>query len=490
MARSSGGGEPARRSSPPQRATACPGVAAPRTPPRAAPAGSLGVGRLKSVLKTAGGGGSGGTRPIGVEGAIVDLQRTGGNRLVQRLVSWSCQPGWAGGLPVVRVDRGRRVLQRQPGAKVGDPVADQARLDLPTFQAGVYSLKNHKVGINGQFDVTYRPLAKVLDLAVRVKFDFQGKGWNVISRATSMFKFVSQAQSVWSAKHQLGNVRPPADVWGKALNPVTVRVRVVPVAANQHFIVRFHKKAGGAQVHQGVTDLFKGNLDPSQVLFNPVTAQGELARVKRINPSPVLFDHDSAAIPAGFVPKLGFLTDYLKRINNPPFTLDVKGFASSVGPEDYNKKLAERRAKAVEDHLRNAGLTNHTVSHTGIGEVPGGEGAPFRKADIGVSIPAGWQNTFSTAPHEFGHMLGLGDEYQGTAGTVASHHGLVAKHFGQAYADQTVKRGDVASGGIMHFGEEVRIHHYVTFWDALAQATAKAAVPVPPFSHADWKLLE
>jgi outer membrane protein OmpA-like peptidoglycan-associated protein len=442
---------------------------------------------LKSALKAASNGG----RAVRVAPAMAALQGRGGNQLVQRLVSWSRPPSrhWAGDLEVVRVDRSPRNVQRQAPA-VGDPVVDQAKLDLPKFQAGVYARKNHTVGLNGKFDVTYRPLAKKLDIAVRVKFDFKGAGWNVISRVTSMVKFMTQAQSAWTAKHQLGNVRPPADVWGKALNPVTVNVRVVPVTTNQHFIVRFHKKAGGAQVAGGVTDLFKGDLDPNQKLFNPVTAQGELARVKRINPSPVLFDHDSAAIPPAFVPKLNFLTDYLKRINNPPFNLDVKGFASSVGPEEYNKKLAEKRAKAVEDHLTGAGLTNHTISHNGIGEVAGGHGAPFRKADIHVSIPAGWQNTFSTVPHEFGHMLGLGDEYQGAAGTVATHHGLVAKHFGKQYADQTVKRGDVASAGIMHFGEEVRIHHYVTFWDALAQATAAAAVPVPPFTHADWKLLE
>ena len=270
---------------------------------------------------------------------------------------------------------------------------------------------------------------------------------------------------------------------------MTVNVRVRPVTKNQHFIVRFHKKVDTAQVFKGVADLYKGDLDQHQELFNPETAAGELARVKRIDPSPILFDHDSAVLKADFVAKLDFLATYLKRINNPPFVLDVKGFASSVGPTDYNKKLAEKRAKAVEAHLQGAGLTNHTVSNTAIGEVPGGDGAPFRKAVIHTSIPAGWKNTFSTVPHEFGHMLGLGDEYGGKKGQVATHHALVAKHFGQAYADQTVKRNDVASAGIMHFGEEVRIHHYVTFWDALAQATAKAAVPVPPFSHNDWKLI-
>lgn len=480
MGRTTGAGDRVRRRTDP--------AAPSRRPTSTTPHG---VGTLKSALKAASAGG----RAVRVAPAMATLQGAGGNQLVQRLVSWSrpSPAGWAGDLPVVRVAPAGRVVQRQapPAAPPAvDPLAKQAKKDLATFEAGVYTRKNHTAGLNGKFDVTYRPKAKRLDIAVRVKFDYQGAGWTFVDRIVSAFKFISQAQSAWSAKYQLGVVRPPADVWAKALNPVSVKVQVLPVSTNQHFLVRFHKAAGGAQVAGGVTDLFQGDLDPSQQLFNPETAKGELRRVRRINPSPVLFGHDSALIPPAYVPKLNFLTDHLKRIHNPPFVLDVKGFASSVGAADYNQRLAEQRAKAVEDHLVGAGLTNHTISHNGIGEVPGGHGAAFRKVVIHVSIPPGWQNTFSTVPHEFGHMLGLGDEYQGKKGTVATHHGLVAKHFGKAYADQNVKRGDVASAGVMHFGEDVRIHHYVTLWDALAQATAAAAAPVPPLTHDDWKLLE
>ena len=100
---------------------------------------------------------------------------------------------------------------------------------------------------------------------------------------------------------------------------MTVRVKVAPATTNQHFIVRFHKKAGGAQVFKGVTDIYKGDLKENQKLFNPVTRQGELARIKRINPSPILFGHDSAVIPPAAIKKLDFLATYLKRIDNPPF---------------------------------------------------------------------------------------------------------------------------------------------------------------------------
>ena len=148
------------------------GRASPARPAPARTAGprrSVDVGGLKSALKSSGGG-----LPAGGGPAMIDLQGAGGNQLVQRLVSWSRQgpEHWAGGLPVVRVPRRppRPSAQRQPagggaggggagggagaGAPAIDPVEQQAKVDLPVFQAGTYSLKNHTVGSNGKFDVS------------------------------------------------------------------------------------------------------------------------------------------------------------------------------------------------------------------------------------------------------------------------------------------------------------------------------------------------
>ena len=40
----------------------------------------------------------------------------------------------------------------------------------------------------------------------------------------------------------------------------------------------------------------------------------------------------------------------------------------------------------------------------------------------------------------------------------------------------------------MFYGKDVRAHDYVTFWAALGEATGAAALPVPPFTRADWKI--
>ncbi len=98
-------------------------------------------------------------------------------------------------------------------------------------------------------------------------------------------------------------------------------------------------------------------------------------------------------------------------------------------------------------------------------------------------------NKLDTAGHEFGHMLGVGDEY-GTKGDKTSHWNLVKKAFGQQYADDVALKDVPGGGSIMRGGQEVRIYHYVTFWQALCESTLKAALPDPKFGYDDWKFNE
>ena len=102
---------------------------------------------------------------------------------------------------------------------------------------------------------------------------------------------------------------------------------------------------------------------------------------------------------------------------------------------------------------------------------------------------AGWQNRQATAVHEFGHMLGLGDEYGGAAAT-STHYTLTLNAFGKQYADQVAKRGDTDYASIMEGGDDVRVQHYVTMWSALCDASALAAVPSTKFGQADWKFVQ
>lgn len=61
-----------------------------------------------------------------------------------------------------------------------------------------------------------------------------------------------------------------------------------------------------------------------------------------------------------------YVSNFLKK--NPGVNVEVKGYADELGPEDYNMKLSERRAKAVYDLLIASGVDASRVSFKGYGE--------------------------------------------------------------------------------------------------------------------------
>lgn len=61
-----------------------------------------------------------------------------------------------------------------------------------------------------------------------------------------------------------------------------------------------------------------------------------------------------------------YVSTFLKK--NPGISVEVQGFADELGPEDYNLKLSERRAKAVYDILVDSGVDASRLSYKGYGE--------------------------------------------------------------------------------------------------------------------------
>lgn len=384
----------------------------------------------------------------------------------------------------------------------------QAKQDFPKFMAGSYQYPNFTIGLNGKFDVDYQPAANLANINVKVKFTFPDDEtpkptiWNYfglgnqakIDAAEARHKayrdsFMKQIKTQWSGRYQFKNVREPQSIWGK-LNPTSVKVNVLEVDADQHFLIEVRQKTKGrAQVGGGVTKLFQGSDIPAPA-FNPGTAQGELARVARNTPTPILFaKNNSTDIPATDLDKLKFLGTYLSRINNPKFNLDIVGHSNATGDKAENQTLSEKRAQAVAAVLTGAGATQHQINASGVGQTGADKSAGWRKVEITSSMPAGWQNMQDVTAHEFGHMIGLGDEYAGGGSPNATHFDLVKKAFGQEYADQVAKRGDTDYASIMEGGNDVRLQHYVTFWSGLCETTMKAAVPDPKFGYDDWKFI-
>jgi len=80
----------------------------------------------------------------------------------------------------------------------------------------------------------------------------------------------------------------------------------------------------------------------------------------------VYYAFDSSK-PLGYsVSSASYVANFLKK--NPGVSVEVMGYADELGPEDYNMKLSEKRAKAVYDVLVSSGVDASRLSYKGYGE--------------------------------------------------------------------------------------------------------------------------
>lgn len=394
-------------------------------------------------------------------------------------------------------------------------------------KGGPYAIKDYvpdTVEDFGKFDASYDPAKKLLTADMRVKFVFpdivEPKGDTLqdkLDRAKIFAikqlyigSFINQVHKGWSGKFSFRNVREPQSVWGR-LNPIRVKVNVTPVTTNQHYTLEgWLKKVDVANVapNQGPNanrvQLFKGDLDPTKSDFtnDPNVGKGELARLQRNLPK-IRFGPSSTAIDAKYIPDLKFIADYLRRMNVPKFKLNVIGHASRTGKEPVNLKFSQARAQAVADQLTAFGVTNHTMTVKGLGSAGATPHGSWRKVDIVPTLEPGFKNVQDITLHEFGHMLGLDDEYVRGKSDKRSHttqQKWMQKMLGDPsygkgkaskYADEVTKVDPKFSASVMERGSEIRAYHYVTLWQALYDTAAKAPKqPAAPLTWKDWKVVE
>lgn len=80
----------------------------------------------------------------------------------------------------------------------------------------------------------------------------------------------------------------------------------------------------------------------------------------------VFYSFDSDKPLAYSVSAAQYVGNFLKK--NPGISLEIQGFADEIGPEDYNFKLSERRAKATYDLLIASGVDASRLTYKGYGE--------------------------------------------------------------------------------------------------------------------------
>jgi OmpA-OmpF porin, OOP family len=81
----------------------------------------------------------------------------------------------------------------------------------------------------------------------------------------------------------------------------------------------------------------------------------------------VKFDFDKSNIKPEFYPGLDQVVKVLKENTNMKVKVEVQGHTDSVGTQQYNQKLSERRAMSVMNYLVSKGIARNRLSASGYG---------------------------------------------------------------------------------------------------------------------------
>lgn len=179
------------------------------------------------------------------------------------------------------------------------------------------------------------------------------------------------------------------------------------------------------------------------------------------------------------------------------FSLHYVGHASSEGNEDYNKKLSQRRINAVDKELGSLDGLSFSQSDAA-GEDFATADEASRKVTVGVFTGDSEKKEQNTAAHEFGHMIGFGDEYEEPVpskdipnsrkkylGDKSTHTDSVEFLVDKAAADETIIQN---SDNIMARGNSVKRGHYAFFVGAIELMTREQLPPLLPTEKMHWKV--
>ena len=100
--------------------------------------------------------------------------------------------------------------------------------------------------------------------------------------------------------------------------------------------------------------------------LNAVLETRETARGLIVNVSDVLFDTGSATLKPGAREKLARVAGILA--THPDLHIEIEGHTDSVGGDDYNQRLSERRSEAVRAYLVQQRIPPTLVDAEGFGE--------------------------------------------------------------------------------------------------------------------------
>ena len=428
------------------------------------------------------------------------IGRVQGNRHLQRVMA-----------PLKTVSGKVEEIQRQPA----DPNAltDEKRAKIEEqkteFRKDPHQLTNYQPSTNlGKFDAVYDPKSGTLKIIVKIAFDFKDAPdapswalmdetkekmrkltWSDEEKETYMSEFAGAAASKWGQKYTINCTKP---YWEEFV--ANTQIVVAPwmgVHPDAHYQVKVEKyseetekvmkkdpSAGPrAEVlapktpdEQG-SGIFYGDSTERKPSNNAGVVSAEMSRLrdglKGSGATTVSFDADSDTVK-----NTGPITQFASVLNSaypsaPAIPIEINGYLGDG--DSLGEELAKRRADAVALVLANAGVLQ-PLRPKGFNDPQG------RQVSIVVNNTPSNTNLRRVSDHEFGHILGLPDEYAAQGDERESEgHKHAEEKFKQLVSSAGVAEPAMGkdTSSIMSVGVDVLPAHYVTIKEALGKMTSK-----------------
>lgn len=391
------------------------------------------------------------------------------------------------------------------------------------FRARTFSALDFRPSAGyGKFDAYYWPSASLMAAIVKMKFNFvladntpslftllqmmmAGQDisrffWTDAQKRQFETDYVQRVSSRWSFAHTFRSTKA---CWPFLARP-HITPRIVDDAADAHFNVTVHKSPGpgidyesgfraanpGTAGWQGSGDLYSSDVQENPDFNSVHVARSERERLERavvsVTASPVQFALDSDTVSAADRTRLEALAALMKAKNpsDPAVPMVCNGFAGAEGGVVHNERLATRRAEAVARVLVDAGVPQPVVA-SGRGPVGPPNDAANRKVELAPSTTFETtyaSNRYSVAEHEFGHAIGLPDEYVNrTVGPLGAKQTAFVNLAAAAGVAPPDTWGESTSSQ-MASGVDVLPRHYLTVWEALGSMTT------PDITRDQWSI--